>query len=204
MANIYAVRVHELADTISARVVDFCQAAGGSYLVVRETDATRTHYQGWIRCDVKPQALRARLKKAFPECVGNRSYSLTAVKDYESYHRYLLKGTESEMPHVVAYQGIELNDETIAAQHRAYWSMHGKPSKSNRAILDEVEEWVAAQKWTDIEQQKYEVAEHICDVITSRKKGLNTFYARAVYNTVMYRASEESRRRLVNEIIFER
>lgn len=201
MANVYAIRVHELDITSASRVRSFCESTGGSYVVARETDASRVHYQGWIRCDIKSQALRARLKKAFPECVGNKGYSLTAVKDFEKYSRYILKGTPEELAVVIAYYGIELNEETLASEHRAYWSTHSKPGKSNRGIVEEVEEWVKSQEWTDDRNKLYEVAERVCDTITARKRSLPLYYVRGVVNTLMYRNDANTRKEFLREVI---
>lgn len=202
MANVYAVRIHELADGSRDRLRVFTQGIDGSYIFAREVDATRAHYQGWVRCDVKPQALRARLKKTFPECVGNKGYSITQVKDFEAYSRYILKGTREEMAVIVAHCGIEVSDEFLASEHRAYWSTRAdRPERSNRAIVDEVEEWARAQAWDHVDEHVYDVAQKVADVITGKKKGLSVFYARSVVNTVMYRQSDAFKRDIIHEII---
>lgn len=204
MAFLHAVRVHDLSDDTRTRLCSFAQAIPGSYVFARETDAARAHFQGWIRCDIKPQAMRVRLRKAFPECIGNKGYSLTQVKDEEAYKRYILKGTREEIAHVVCYSGIQINEEFLAAEHRAYWSKAEKATRSNRPIVDEVEEWVKLQKWDDINYKEKDVAQRVCDVIVAKKKALNMFYARGVYNTVMYRASESFRDYVIAEIISKR
>lgn len=204
MAYLHAVRVHEIGDRALDRLTTLVRAIDGSYVFAKEVDATRVHYQGWIRCDVKPQALRVRLKKAFPECVGNKGYSLTAVKDEDAYKRYILKGTKEEMAQVVCHCGIEITSEYLAAEHRAYWSKAEKAGKSNRSVVEEVSEWVAAQEWPDVLSKEYAVAERVCDVITSKKKPLNMYYAEGVYNTVMYRASDEFKEIMIRKIISKR
>lgn len=201
MANEHAIRIHEIDQETRGRLLRFVEGIGGSYVFARETEAARSHFQGWIRCDIKQQALRARLKKAFPECVGNRGYSISQVKDHEAYSRYILKGTKETIADIVCYSGIEINADYLASEHRAYWSTHEKPSKSNRSIVEDVEEWVKAQKWTDIDEKRREVAMRVCDTITGRKKALNMFYARAVYNSVMYRNSDPFQRNFIEELI---
>lgn len=201
MAFEHAIRIHELDQTFRVRVLAFFKDINGSYVFARETDAARAHYQGWVRCDIKQQALRARLKKHFPECVGNKGYSISLVKDHEAYSRYILKGTKESRADIVCYCGIEITPDYLAAEHRAYWSTHDKPSKSNRSIVEEVEEWVRSQAWENIEEKKRDVARRICETITAHKKGLNSFYARSIYNTVMFRNSSNFQEDMINEII---
>lgn len=201
MAYEYAVRIHDLAADTVDRLRDFVKGVGGSYVFARETDATRAHFQGWIRCDVKPGTMRAKVRKAFPECVGNKGYAMPQVRDHEAYARYILKGTKEEIAHVVCYCGIDINEEFLQAEHRAYWSVHEKPSKSNRSICEDVEEWAKSQTWDDTWSKKEAVARRVCDTITARKKAMNLFYARGVYNTVMYRLDDPFRESFIQEII---
>lgn len=197
MANVYAIRVHELGGDFRGRVVSFVEATGGSYVVARETDATREHFQGWLRCDVKPQTLRVRFKKAFPECVGNKSYSISAVKDFDAYSRYVLKGTREEVAQVVCYRGIELSADYLQQQHRAYWSKAEKPGKSNRSLVEEVHEWVCEQSET---VDRRTIARRVCDTLAARKRGINTFYVRSIVNTVQWLTQYEAREIICDEI----
>lgn len=200
MSNVYAIRIHELADDCRSRVIAFVQGCAGSHVVARETDANRIHYQGWLRCDIKPQALRVRLKKTFPECVGNKGYSISAVKDFEAYARYILKGTKDSMADVVSACGLEVNEEYLQNEHRAYWSRAEKPGKSNRSIVEEVHEWIVERKQTH-DVCRRDIAERVCEVLTSRKKPLNTFYVRSVVNTVAYLSDRDMREIILDEIV---
>lgn len=200
MTNVYALRVHELADDFARRVTSFVQDAGGSYVVARETDANRVHFQGWLRSDIKPQALRARFKKAFPECVGNKGYSICAVKDFEAYSRYILKGTKETMADVVCYQGLEVTEQFLMNEHRAYWSRNEKAGKSNRSVIEEVHEWVIEQKCHRGVTRR-DIAEKVCNVMTARKKALNTFYVRGVVNTIAYLSDTTMKEIILDEIV---
>lgn len=200
MANVYTVRIHELADDSRHRVIAFCESSGGSYVVARETDASRTHFQGWVRTDIKDQAFRARLKKAFPECVGNKGYSLGKVRDFEAYGRYILKGTKEDVADVVCYSGLEITPEYLANEHRAYWSKAEKPGKSNRSIVEEVHEWVV-EKMSYREVNRREIAARVCDTLVARKKALSIFYVRGVVNTVAYLTDTTSREIILDEIV---
>lgn len=200
MSNVYALRIHELADSVRNRLIHLLEGIPGSYVVAREIEAERPHYQGWIRTEIKPQALRVRLKKAFPECVGNRAYSLKAVKDFEAYSRYILKGTRSTQPDIVAYQGLALSPEYIANEHRAYWSRAEKASKSNRSVIEEVHAW-AVEEARERSVSRRDLAEYACGLIASRKKPINTFYVRGVINTVAYLTNDVSREIILDEIV---
>lgn len=199
MANVYAVRFH-LGDDARDRVIALCERTGGSYVIARETDASRPHYQGWIRTDIKEGTLRPRIKKAFPECVGNKGYSLGKVRDFESYSRYVLKGTKEEVADVVCYCGLQITPEYLANEHRAYWSKAEKPGKSNRAIVEEVHEWVVEQKKVR-EVTRRDIAARVCDTLVARKKALSTFHVRGVVNTVAYLTDMTSREIILDEIV---
>lgn len=198
MANVYALRIHELADDSRRRVVALCESSGGSYVVARETDATRTHFQGWVRTDVKPQAFRARIKKAFPECVGNKGYSCATVRDFESYSRYILKGTKHAFAEVVCYSGLQVTEEYLASEHRAYWSKAEKPGKSNRSLLEEVHEWTV-EKMKDEEVSRRDIARRVCETLAARKRPINTFYVRGLSNTVQWLVDLQAREIILDD-----
>lgn len=198
----YAVRIHEVTADIRERLLEFVKKVDGSYVFVRETDANRSHYQGWVRCDMKQQTFRVRLKKMFPDCVGNKGYSVSNIRDFEAYSTYILKGTREELPDVLCYSGIELTEQTIADAHRAYWSKAEKPSKSNKAIVEEVTDWALAQGWEgDMYQRQWDVAKQVCDTIVGKKKPLNMFYARGVFNSVMYRLDSGFSKGFISELL---
>jgi len=184
----YALRLHSVSEDAQQRLKTLLSGIDGSYVMCKETDATRDHLQGWVRCGLQQQTLRKRVIKMFPECVGDKGYSLTKVRSMEDYGDYTLKGTEDSMPDVVAYCGIELTEQYIADAHRRYWSKKKKPGKSNKAVVEEVTDWALSQGWEgDMYQRRWDVAKQVCDVIVGKKKPLNAFYAKGVYNAVMYR-----------------
>lgn len=200
MANVYALRIHELADDCRRRVIALCESTGGSYVVAREADAARPHFQGWIRTDIKDKALRSRVKKAFPECIGNKGYSLGKVRDLEAYSRYVLKGTREEIADIVAAYGLEITPEYLANEHRAYWSAAEKPSKSNRSLVEEVHEWAVEQR-REKEVTRRDIAQRVCDTLAARKKAISVFHVRGVTNTVAYLTDLMSREIIIDEIV---
>lgn len=196
MANLHAVRIHELAGDIRSRVIALCKGVSGSYVVVRETEASRVHYQAWFRTDLSQPTFRARLKAAFPECVGNKGYSLTKVRDQEAYERYLMKGTREEMPDVVCYCGLQVDSDYISGHHRAYWSRAEKPGKSNRSLVEEVHEWyVERSQFTDVSRR--DIASRICETLAARKKSISVFHVRGMTNTVQWLSSSPGAREII-------
>lgn len=198
MAHEYAVRIHEFSDDVCSRLCDFVKSIPGSYVFARETEATRAHFQGWIRSDIKQQAFRVRLKKAFPECVGNKQYSITMVKCHDSYARYILKGTRDHIADIVCFSGIQITRQYLQAEHDAYWSSHPEKQKS---ILDEVEAWAMMQKWSDVYEKRRDLAKRVCDAASFRNKGMNVFFLRSLFNTLMYRLDGRFADDIVSEII---
>lgn len=201
MANAYTIRVHEINDTIRERLVRQLERTGGSFLLVRETQANRAHYQGWVRTDLTQQTFRVRIKNALPECVGNRAYSIGAVRDLEAYFAYMMKGTREEVPDVVAYWGIDLSEEIIRDKHRAYWSLHDKPTKDNtKSVMSELREWASLQELPT----RAELARKACDIMVGRHKVLNLFYVRALVNSVAYQTNHDERENIIDEIVNKR
>lgn len=205
---VYAVRIHEqpLAndpDGTRRRVRDFAQSVDDSYVFVRETDASRTHFQGWIRTTLKCQALRVRLKKAFPECVGNGAYSLRPCKDFDKYFNYILKGTPEHLPDVVCYSGIDLDAAEIQRRYDEYWETHedAPPARTQAGIVRNVFEWTLSHDWEDDAARRRGVALYVCDLITAQNKPLNLAYARYVFNAVMYKISGDFARWFIDKML---
>lgn len=200
MANVYAIRIHDLADDFRRRVSSFFEGTGGSYVVARETDASRAHFQGWVRCDLKDQALRARLKKSFPECVGNKGYSISKVKDEEAYGRYILKGTKEAIADVVCFHGLTVTEEFLMNEHRAYWSRAEKPSKSNRSMIEEVHEWTV-EKMKEAHVSREDIARRICETLAARKKSISVFHVRGMTNTIEWLCDRDRQELILQEIV---
>lgn len=128
MANTYTLRVDAVEGITRDKIISFCKSVGFvDHVVVHEisSETQKPHYQGYVTTDIKHQAYQKRVIKAFPEvvatgCRGGRGmYSAGVVKDADSYHRYLMKGTPSSPPDVVT-SSIQLNlDELWKASQTA-------------------------------------------------------------------------------------
>lgn len=203
MSNAYAVRIHELSDDTRARVLRLCDGIVGSHLFVREVAANRPHYQGVILSDIANQTLRQRVKVLFPECKGNKGYSVSKVKCEESYRRYLLKGSSAtELPDVVSHCAIFHDDGYVAREHRAYWTTAQKPVKSNRAFVAQVAEWYGNQRLLDGSSiGKRALVEYIVQCVIEQDKGVNDFYVASVARAVLCREDPDERNIIIDNII---
>lgn len=107
--------------------------------VVKETDATRDHYQGIIEYESKVASLRALIKKKFPEAIGNKGYSVkTITETEETVIRYLCKGTADSHPEIVCNT---LNISDIDNIWKQYWDEHKalkKKPKASKTILEKI------------------------------------------------------------------
>lgn len=200
--NLYHIRITIHADDTLEKLNKFVQGIDGSYFFVREDDASNPHYHGWIRSDINMEALRKRLKKDFPECIGNKGYSLGSIRDFDDYQVYICKGTPEELPNVICYSGIQITPEYIKERYDKWWASKRskKCSKTNRSIVDEVIEWVKLQDWPCVDEKRYEVVHQIVEIMIEKKKPINVFYLRNVRNVVMAATSNEFRQSLEAEI----
>jgi len=165
----------------STALVGFLNSDSGSYLVVKELEDSNPHFHCYLRTTRKLPAVRAALKRAFPELNGNGSYSVSQCRDVTRYLRYMLKGdSASEMPQVVAAQGLEYqSDEWQKAQHDAYWEENEQLGR-RRKLMPVAEAVLAACKekklrWDDRDG----IAELYIRELVSRDKAINLFSVRS-------------------------
>lgn len=205
MATIYAVRVHQCDGVTDERVQEFFRNLQASYVIARESDASRVHYQGWICTDMKDVTLRARIKKAFPECVGNNGYSLKPVKDTpEVYMRYCMKGTETQAPAIVCAQGLEWTLEWIAEQHTKFWSDERAKAYGLKKSKMSVTETI----WSDVDNLSKERPVKVADVVriildnwVAVGKPFDSYTVKRLTNTIMSKYSVGFRRKFENLIM---
>lgn len=208
MSNLFAIRIHDdcLGTTVHGSDVlsKFLSTLGSSgYCVCRETEASRVHYQGWIRTDMKLQALRVRIKKAFPDAVGNKGYSLRVVRDFlgtekgVGYRDYCLKGTRDALADVVAIYALDVTDEMKKEAHERYWRVCGqKRGASQGTLAERVYAW--AHSVTDVTHR--DIIEHTCNSIVESGKPLMFHYVRGVVNSVLFKMSSGEKDRIVDYI----
>lgn len=199
-ANIYTFRVHEKTEDVAsfrARIIDFLAKLDGSYVICREVDANRPHYQGWVRTELKLQALRKRVKTAFPEIRGNEDYSIGKVKEFDRYQRYTVKGTITSEPDVVCMLGHGIDREYILTQYAEFWKQNVTIVRSSQTIMSAAKEW-----WEKAEAPtRRDLAAYICDVLTERNKDLNIYKIRNIINAVIYSCDPTGREVVLDEIV---
>lgn len=117
----YLIRIDVIGDesVFRTKVVEWVSSKGKS-IGCYEYHAGNHHYHVWLRSDCKLQALRASFKKSFPECVGNKSYS---ISQKAGNLNYVCKGPEA--PDVRSGPIIIVNDmcsvDEVAIAHDQYW-----------------------------------------------------------------------------------
>lgn len=208
MSNLFAIRIHDecLGTTVHGGdiVRKFLSSLDSSgYLVCRETEASRVHYQGWIRTDMKLQTLRVRIKKAFPDAVGNKGYSLRVVRDFlgsekgVGYRDYCLKGTRDALAEVVASHAIDVTPEMLQEGHDRYWKVCGaKRSASQGTLVERVLAW--AKSVSDVSHR--DIIQQTCTTIVDAGKPLMFHYVRGVVNSVLFKMSGDEQNRMVDYI----
>lgn len=198
----YTIRLHEIGGAnTSEKLKEFAKKQSGSYFFVKETDANREHFQGWIRTDKTVATLRQALVRAFPENKGNKGYSLTECRKPQEYDLYLYKGTEETPPQVVCYSGVEITPEVIAAKHKIYWDENKKRKGKKLGIIDEIYEWATE---TSVGCNERALVEKCVDIHVSRRKPMNEFMVNNVVNTVMVMLSATGRNAFIEKCLMKR
>lgn len=146
--TVWALRVHECDGVDDNSITNFMSKLDGPYLVAKESEANRVHYQGWFISKIKDVTLRARVKKAFPSVVGNNGYSLKPAKDADKYMRYICKGTREVPPVVVTKHGILYTDEWVKNQWEAFWQHEASEAYELKKAKMSVTETI----WSKVEQ----------------------------------------------------
>lgn len=205
MATIYAVRVHQVDGVTDERISEFFGNIQSSYVIARESDSSRVHYQGWLVTEMKDVTIRARLKKAFPECVGNKGYSLKPLRETpEVYMRYCMKGTETQGPVIVCAQGLEWTQDWIAEQHTKFWSdERAKAYGYKKAKMNVTEQiWAEVDEVSKVRPVKVEdVVDIILENWTAVGKPFDTYSVKRLTNTILSKYSVGFRRKFKETIL---
>jgi len=211
MSQTYAIRIHELDETIRHKLGSFLDSISGSYVIARETyECMRPHFQGWIRTETLIPALRERLYRAMPEIRGrgkgrgNAVYSLSHVRDIDRYQYYILKGSPTELPDIIFRSGVALSSDDITVMHKKYWeSKTETTSNAKRNTTQTLIDWVKEQSFDDM--QEYQVRQIIGDKIIAEyirtEKLMMTHQMSGVYNLCMCMASESFKREFHAKLI---
>lgn len=121
MSYEYLLRVDLVGEESSfrQRLVDWVKV----YKVIGcyEYHSGNHHYHFWIKCDKKLQAFRVEFKKKFPDCVGNKSYSLSQD---EGNLNYICKGPEApdkQSEPIIIVNTMYDDEDYIKSAHDQYW-----------------------------------------------------------------------------------
>lgn len=195
MATTIAIRIHDLDDSTRSKIGNFLGTIDGSYCIARETyECIRPHFQGWIRTDIKIQALRERLYRAMPEIRGtgkgrgNSAYSLSAVRDIDRYKYYILKGSPQELPDIVFRSGYDLSQEDINRIHTEYWKTRTTSNaKEKRTITNRILDWSKEQSFENMTTLDMEevIGSKIIEEYIKSEKLMMLHQMNGLYNLVM-------------------
>lgn len=187
----YAIRM-DVDPSFKRRVSDWFSSAGNGYIVVYEVSGDNKHIHAILDSVKSIKQLRNSLTNSFPECVGNKGYSLKVCDDnYDAYIRYICKGSSpDEEPIVWTKQGLKYTAEDISNAHQMYWVNNAALEENARkrlkvekeSIVEQVEKLAKAQGLKGF--QREEVAKVYIRLFRDARKGINVFAARAVVNTV--------------------
>lgn len=186
----YAIRM-DVDESFKRRVSDWFSGAGNGYIVVYEVSGDNKHIHAILDSVKSIKQLRNSLTHAFPECCGNKGYSLKVCDDnYDAYIRYICKGTVDEEPVVWTKQGLKYTAEDINNAWQMYWV-------NNSALIENAKKRVKVEKENIVEQvekaakaaglkgyERVEVAKIYIRLFRDARKGINVFAAKAVVNTV--------------------
>lgn len=132
----FTIRFHT---TDEERVTEWVTTNARHWFVVRETDATRTHFQGVIKSDKNIRALRESIRRDFEDLSGNKGYSLKECD--AGMIKYLCKGPskeDQEDPEVIINNFVDNVDEL----HNAWWAEREKIEKRKKlTVLQELLQW---------------------------------------------------------------
>lgn len=134
--NVYYDIAIRLDGQSSEKLIEFLDQDGGSYLVVKELEDSNPHFHVVLHTRRKLQAVRMAFRRQFPELKGNGAYSISAVRDVDKYHRYLMKGESSELqPNVIAANGVQYSNVLWQqAQHDEYWQVNQELQEAERKL----------------------------------------------------------------------
>lgn len=111
------------------KLVEFLKLETQVLVIVHEisTIGHRPHIHATIRFRKAINTFRDKFKKEFPQLFGNKSYSITKVKNYDSNIKYCLKGVPNDYPDVLY---STLTDDEIKQYYNEYWEVQDSILKS--------------------------------------------------------------------------
>jgi len=213
MARAYALRYSLTEKDIDVRVLRWIVEKSPGHLVVKhnaDADVPRDHWHALIWTDKKEQALRFDFKKAVPEIVGNKVYSLTEIKKKTdedpvlAYERYICHGShEGDIVSVVSSCGLKYTEAWFVEQNELFYETRRTyAGESRRKNVDMVTHLVTVLRQANLKSRE-EIARRLVNFYKDEGRPLNVFFARSVVNTVWVTLddSNEAQEELVREIV---
>lgn len=192
----YALRLDvQDNDSWRKRLSEWCSGNANGFIVAFEStgeEGENTHIHAILDSVKSIKQLRNSLTRGFPECVGNKGYSLKLCDDdYDAYIRYICKGvSDTEEPVIWCKQGLKYTAKDINDAWQMYWV-------NNKAIEENAKKRKRVEKESIVEQveklakreglkghERVEVAKIYIRLFRDARKGINVFAAKAVVNTV--------------------
>lgn len=111
-------RVH--TETIDlADFLEFIQTETELLMMVKEFGKhNREHIHATLQLKTAKSTFVDRLKKKFPSICGNKSYGMSAVRDFDKNARYTYKGKANDYPDILFTKHTE---EEWKTYYRRYW-----------------------------------------------------------------------------------
>lgn len=191
MSRKYALRA-DVFEGFKQRLIKWLGVVALGWICAYEVSGDNKHVHLVLDSESDIKKLRNAFTRAFPECVGNKGYSLKLCDDdFNAYIRYICKGDGKDSPPVIwSRQGLDYTDPIIKVSHEMYWV-------NNDAIIANSKKRKAVEKENLVEQiekrakemglkahERVEVAKIYMRLHRDARKGINVFAARAVVNTV--------------------
>lgn len=187
----YALRV-DCVEGLRCKLSKWCSEVGNGFICAFEKEGDNEHVHLILDSAKDIKQLRNSFTKKFPECTGNKGYSLKVCgDDFAAYIRYICKGVSSrEAPVIWFHQGLDYSSQVIEEAHARYWvnnaALQENAAKRKRvekeSVVEQVEKEAKSKGLKGMD--RVEVAKIYIRLFRDARKGINVFAARAVVNTV--------------------
>jgi len=179
-------------------VVAWLCSTHGAYWGVAESEGNpHCHYR--LVCDFTESKLRRTFRDHCPDRRGNGCWSLSRCDDPDRYDQYMAKGEGPDKPpRLVCCHGLDV-PIGIDELHDAYWAENKELNKARRKKLvgNCTEQLLEICMSKDITHWDSICQEYIRLCIAANK-GINTFSARSVCNTVWVKVQKDREQAIVD------
>lgn len=156
----------------------------GGFAVKEVAGADNVHWHWLLESGKTLKQIRSSFCRNVPGLVGNKSYSLTVIRDVEKYARYMCKGdAEGKSPHVAWSNSLFYNDAKIEELHVEYWTNNKAMRKRKVGTVADAVIDLAKQdnvRWSD----RQTLAKMYIQELKSRDKPINMYSVKSNLNLV--------------------